>query len=98
MLIRDLNPNAGWNSNCLTNSIGPNCLNPRLNPNRGDITAVTESRRGPLTANSLQANLSTRTLVVQGNSLTFTAAYTYSHMIDMASDIFGPNARTCFPK
>lgn len=86
--IQDLNPNTGWNTAC---GVGANCLNPRLNPMRGDITAVTNGALS--TYNALQATLNTRSLHILGNSLTFTAAYTYSHMIDLASDIFGPSVR-----
>ena len=69
----------------------PYCLNPRLNPNRGDITQVTNA--GLSTYNGLQASMNTRTFQLHGNSLTFTAAYTWSHMIDTASEIFGPGLR-----
>jgi hypothetical protein len=88
----DQNPYGGWNTTCVA-SFGNSttCLEPRLNPNRGDITQVTND--GLSTYNGLQASMNTRTLHVQGNSLTFTAAYTYSHMIDVASEIFGPGVQ-----
>jgi hypothetical protein len=87
----DLNPYQGWNTSCLATQGGITCLNPRNNPNRGDITAVTNN--GLSTYHGLQASLNTRTLHLQGNTLMFTAAYTYSHMIDTDSEIFGPGVR-----
>lgn len=86
--IQDVNPNGGWNLAC---GIGANCLNPRLDPLRGDIAAVTNGATSIY--NALQSTLSTRTLNLRGNRLTFTVSYTYSHMIDTASDIFGPSVR-----
>ena len=87
----DLNPYQGWNASCLAGGAGDACLNERPNPNRGDITAVTNA--GLSTYHGLQASLNTRTLNLHGNSLTFTAAYTWSHMIDTDSEIFGPSVR-----
>jgi len=93
----DLNPYMGWNTACLANGVSVSCLNPRVGdvtnnkPNRGDITSVTNS--GLSTYNGLQASVNTRTLHLQGTTLTFTAAYTYSHMIDTDSEIFGPGVR-----
>jgi hypothetical protein len=90
----DQNPYGGWNTSCLSTvsaSLIDTCLNPRLNPNRGDITAVTNG--GLSTYNGLQASLNTRTIAKRGNTLTFTAAYTWSHMIDTDSEIFGPSVR-----
>ena len=90
----DTNPYGGWNTSCLQVESGYNCLNQRvgdinhLNPNRGDITQVTNS--GLSTYNGLQASLNTRTLHPHGNSLSFSLAYTWSHMIDTDSEIFGP--------
>ncbi len=87
----DLNPYQGWNTSCLVGGTGDECLNARINPNRGDITSVTNA--GLSTYNALQATLNTRTLNIRGNSLTFTTAYTWSHMIDTDSEIFGPSVR-----
>lgn len=94
----DLNPYGGWNTSCLQSfaSIQEaqssfSCYNPRLNPNRGDITEVSNGALS--TYNALQASLNTRTLHPHGNALTFTAAYTWSHMIDTASEAFGPGQR-----
>jgi hypothetical protein len=88
---QDLNPYQGWNLSCLNGATGDECLNARPNPNRGDITSVTNA--GHSSYNGLQASLNSRTLNVHGNSLTFTTAYTWSHMIDTDSEIFGPSVR-----
>ncbi|MDR3674473.1 MAG: TonB-dependent receptor [Acidobacteriota bacterium] len=87
----DLNPNSGWNTTCLAGGLSSSCLGLRLNPLRGDITSINNS--GLSTYNGLLASLNSRTLHLQGNSLTFTAAYTYSHMTDTDSEIFGPGVR-----
>jgi len=87
----DENPYQGWNASCLANQAGYTCLNGRKIASRGDITSITNG--GLSTYNGLQASLNTRTIVRRGNSLTFTAAYTWSHMIDTASEIFGPGVR-----
>jgi hypothetical protein len=87
----DLNPYQGWNAACLATGVSDSCLNSRVNANRGDITQV--SNAGLSTYHGLQASLNTRTLNLKGNALTFTAAYTWSHMIDTASEIFGPGVR-----
>jgi hypothetical protein len=86
--IEDQNPNEGWNTAC---GVGANCLKPRLNPQRGEITTLSNGALS--TYQALQARLNTRALRLKGNILTFTAAYTYSHLIDTASDIFGPSVR-----
>lgn len=89
----DENPFQGWNQTCLANSgVSFNCLNPRLNPNRGDITEVTNG--GISDYNALQARLTSRTIhYAFGGTLSLTASYTWSHMIDNASEIFGPGVR-----
>jgi hypothetical protein len=87
----DMNPFQGWNAACLAAGASANCYNPRIYPNRGDITEVTND--GLSTYNGLQASLNTRTLNLRGNTLMFTTAYTWSHMIDTASEIFGPGQR-----
>jgi len=95
----DQNPFGGWDTDCTNHpttclanaAFLYQALNPRLNPNRGDITSVTNAGRS--TYHALQAALNSRTLHLQGTTLTFTAAYTYSHMIDTDSEIFGPEAR-----
>jgi hypothetical protein len=88
----DLNPYGGWNTACLaSNGASVSCLNPRGKLSRGDITAVTNG--GLSSYNGLQASLNTRAVQVKGNSLMFTAAYTWSHMIDTGSEIFGPGVR-----
>jgi hypothetical protein len=88
---QDQNPYTGWNTTCLAAGFSSNCLNQRVNPNRGDITAVTNA--GSSIYHSLQASVNTRTVHLQGSALTFTASYTYSHLIDTDSEIFGPGVR-----
>ena len=85
----DMNPFHGWSTSCLQQA-GPNfdCINPRLNPDRGDITEVTN--HGFSTYNALQVSLNTRTLENRAGRFGMTAAYTWSHTIDNASEIFGP--------
>jgi hypothetical protein len=88
---QDSNPNNGWNPNCLANVAGITCLNPRINNTRGDITTITNS--GLSTYHALQGTLNSHTLQWHGTGLTFTASYTYSHMIDTDSEIFGQGLR-----
>jgi hypothetical protein len=90
---QDSNPLGGWNASCLASSGGSiTCFNPRGNNAHGDITTITNS--GLSTYNALQATLSTRTLQMRGHStLNFTVSYTYSHMIDTDSEIFGQGVR-----
>jgi hypothetical protein len=88
---QDTNPYNGWNNSCLAGGASIACLNSRLNPKYGDITAVTNA--GLSSYNGLQASLNTRTLNWAGNTFTFTTSYTWSHMIDLASEIFGPGVR-----
>jgi len=87
----DQNPYTGWNTSCLAAGVSTSCLNPRTNPNRGDITSVNNA--GNSIYHALQATVNTRTLQRHGNTLTFTAAYTYSHLIDTDSEVFGPGVR-----
>lgn len=65
---------------------------PRLNPNRGDIFTVTNGAHS--TYHSLQLTGTKRAVkegLFRGSSLS--AAYTWSHWIDNASEIFGPEVR-----
>lgn len=88
----DENPFSGWNQNCLaTSGLNFNCLGHRLNDARGDITAVTNG--GVSTFNALEARLTSRTLHSPLGAMNLTASYTWSHMIDDASEIFGPGIR-----
>jgi hypothetical protein len=85
----DLNPYTGWNEGCLLASgKSPNCLNLRARADRGDVTAVTN--QGLSSYNALQASFMTRAIHSRAGNVNLTAAYTWSHMIDNASEIFGP--------
>jgi hypothetical protein len=101
-LRQDQNPLGGWATNasgqptnttlCPTlavNNLG--CLNPRLDATHGDITAVTNA--GDSTYNALQASLTKRYERSRAGDFTFTTSYTWSHMIDNASEIFGPTVQ-----
>jgi len=86
------NPRGGWQiqSPCVT----PPCATslPRLNPNRGEITTITNGSRSNYHSLQLSA---TKRFSHAGfiNGLALTAAYTFSHLIDNASEIFGPDVR-----
>ncbi|MDE3178521.1 MAG: TonB-dependent receptor, partial [Acidobacteriota bacterium] len=82
----DENPFQGWNQACLAiNGASFNCLNPRSNPDRGDITAVTNG--GISSYSALQLRLTSRTVRFRLGTANLTASYTWSHMIDNASEI-----------
>jgi hypothetical protein len=68
------------------------CILPRRNNTRGAITRITNG--GSSIYHSLQSSL-TRRFSPIGNygNLGFTIAYTWSHNIDNASEIFGPGVR-----
>lgn len=88
----DENPFQGWNQGCLAISGASfNCLEPRLQPDRGDITAVTNG--GISRYNALQARLTSRAVRFLLGTDNVTMSYTWSHMIDNASEIFGPGIR-----
>jgi hypothetical protein len=95
----DENPLGGWAVNgrgatspCPTFSIRPGCLNPRRTTSRGAITRVTNG--GSSKYHSLQTSLIRRlSRFGEAGDLGFTIAYTYSHNIDNASEIFGPGVR-----
>ena len=87
----DVNPLGGWNPSCLLSGFSYNCLNNRPNPGRGDIQAITNG--GLSTYDALQASLTKRTSRYSWGDLSFTGSYTWSHMIDNASEIFGPGVR-----
>ena len=65
---------------------------PRLNPNRGEITTITNGAHSNYHSLQLSATkqLGQRSL---SRGIVLTAAYTWSHMIDNASEIFGPDVR-----
>lgn len=88
----DENPFQGWNQSCLlVNGASFNCLEPRKQPDRGDITAVTNG--GISKYNALQARLTSRVVRFPLGTEGVTLSYTWSHMIDNASEIFGPGIR-----
>jgi len=103
------NPFQGWNGDCLPNlsevladfalsnfAVLGQCRLNRIDDSHGDITEVTNG--GSSSYNALQASLTKRfsELKYFGN-VTFTAAYTWSHLIDNTSEIFGPGFRTISP-
>lgn len=71
------------------------CQAPRLtfrtDGTRGSVTRVTNSGRS--TYNSLQLSLTKRVSRTRLGDISFTAAYTWSHLIDTSSEIFGPGVR-----
>lgn len=69
----------------------PGRLLRRLDPTRGAVTRVTNSARS--TYNALQVSVNKRLTRTRAGDFAFTAAYTWSHMIDTASEIFGPGVR-----
>jgi len=99
------NPFQGWDGDCLQNLVsvfGPSLANlavpgqcrlPRIDDSHGDITKVTNG--GSSSYNALQASLTKRYSNVKhlGNVL-FTSSFTWSHLIDNTSEIFGPGFRT----
>jgi hypothetical protein len=90
-LRQDMNPLDGWGTSgvCTTlNVANIGCLKPRQDPTHGDITEVTNS--GFSTYSSLQTSLTKHYDRTRAGDFTFTGAYTWSHMIDNASEIFGP--------
>lgn len=70
--------------------LDPQCRLPRLQPGRGSITEVINGASS--TYNAAQFTVTKR--LNRPHGLAMTAAYTWSHMIDNASEIFGPNIRT----
>lgn len=101
-LRQDENPLGGWATNAVgqptdttlcptlaVNNIG--CLNPRKDPTHGDITSVTNA--GDSTYAALQASLTKRYERTRAGDFTFTSTYTWSHTIDNASEIFGPDVQ-----
>ncbi|HEV2417477.1 MAG TPA: TonB-dependent receptor [Terriglobia bacterium] len=99
----DANPFGGWNdtpitepgtnttTTCLAGGGGFNCLRSRLNPDFGDITEVTNG--GVSDYNAVEVLLTSREIRSRAGSFNLTASYTLSHMMDNASEIFGPGIR-----
>jgi hypothetical protein len=101
----DENPFAGWQTSCLANvnalygkfglgslAVPGQCRLPRVDDSHGDILEITNG--GSSTYNALQASLTKRySNTKYFGDVTFTAAYTWSHLIDNTSEIFGPGFR-----
>jgi len=95
----DENPFLGWNPVCVVNNFGligvatpPSiCLNSRLDDTHGGITRV--SNGGRSTYHGLQLSLQRRLSRTRFGDVAFTSSYVWSHMIDNASEIFGPSVR-----
>jgi len=106
----DENPYQGWNQACLGSisaifqqaglgdlSIPGQCRQSRVDNTHGDILEITNG--GSSSYNALQATLTKRySRSKYLGDLTFTAAYTWSHLIDNTSEIFGPGFRTLQPR
>lgn len=105
----ELNPYQGWNSTCIANlaptliadgignlAVPGQCRFSRIDDTHGDITEVTNG--GSSSYNALQATLTKRLSRNRHfGDFTFTMAYTWSHLIDNTSEIFGPEFRTLRP-
>ena len=91
-LRQDENPLQGWSTNANTCSTlttsNIDCLVASQNAKFGDVTEVKND--GFSTYDSLQASITKRYDRTRAGDFTFTGAYTWSHMIDNASEIFGP--------
>jgi len=86
------NSRGGWQFQSPCPTPPANCASylPRAVPNQGVVTEITNGANSNY--NGLQLSLSkrfTNTSVLRG--LSVNAAYTWSHMLDNASEIFGPN-------
>ena len=102
----DKNPYMGWNTECLANitsvydlagiaglDVPGQCRLPRLDNSHGDILEITNG--GSSIYHALQASLTKRySRTKYLGDLTFTTAYTWSHLIDNTSEIFGPGFRS----
>jgi hypothetical protein len=103
------NPFQGWNSNCVANlasvfqinnaanlAVPGQCRFNRIDDSHGDVTSVTNG--GSSSYNALQASFTKRFSRSKiGGDYAFTMAYTWSHLIDNTSEIFGPGFRTLRP-
>ena len=105
----DLNPFQGWNSDCVANlatqyfnngignlAVPGQCRWNRIDDTHGDITEVTNG--GSSTYHALQAGLTKRwSRQKYFGDYAFNIAYTWSHLIDNTSEIFGPSFITLAP-
>ena len=93
----DRNPYAGWDLNCFRAlfavQFAPGqCRNSRLDDTHGDVTELTNG--GNSTYYGLQASLTKRLSRVRHvGDLSMTTSYSWSHMLDNTSEIFGPGLR-----
>jgi len=88
------NPRKGWliQNPCPASASPCAVARQRLNPNRREITTVGNGARSSY--HSLQVSVTkryTRPGIFRG--LALTSSYTWSHMIDTTSEIFGPDVR-----
>ena len=103
------NPFQGWYSTCVENlastfqiagagnlAVPGQCRFNRIDDTHGDITEVTNG--GSSTYHALQASFTKRlSRTKYFGDYMFTMAYTWSHLIDNSSEIFGPGFRTLRP-
>ena len=84
----DRNPGTGWSTACIGAilTVSDLCLRERTDPFRGAITEV--NNNGHSVYHALQFSGTKRLSSRYGTAIT--AAYTWSHMIDNTSEIFGP--------
>lgn len=98
----DKNPFAGWNTACVQafapapplnlGFVPQQCRNSRLDDAHGNITQTTNG--GSSSYQSLQISVTKRlSHIPRFGDLTLNAGYSWSHMIDNASEIFGPGFR-----
>jgi hypothetical protein len=95
----DLNPFAGWDLACIPqvlmgfgDGVVGQCRNNRLDDSHGDISKTTNGASS--TYHGLQVSLTKRMSRIRGlGDFTMNGAYSWSHMIDNASEIFGPGTR-----
>jgi hypothetical protein len=88
----ETNPRGGWQIQSPCPVPPANCASylPRAIPNQGVVTEITNGANSNY--NGLQLSLTkrfTNTSILRG--LSMNAAYTWSHMLDNASEIFGPS-------
>ena len=99
------NPFQGWDGDCLQNisalyglalanlAVPGQCRLLRIDDSHGDVSEVTNG--GSSSYNALQATLTKRySHVKHFGDVLFSATYTWSHLIDNTSEIFGPGFRT----
>lgn len=87
------NPRTGWVTTVTATCLAPPCAQPRQQLTHGEITTITNGAHS--TYHSLQFS-GTKRFTHAGflSGLMLTGAYTYSHMIDNASEITGPEVRS----